>query len=279
MMCFMESNYKYCEKKCNNYENISGGKDMKIIKNVSYGDLQHPSQMLDIYLPQNNSFAVLIYFHGGGIESGDKSNGQDTYFKDLVNNGIAVVSANYRMYPDAKYPEFIEDAASAVAWSMNNMKNYGKPKAYFIGGSSAGGYLSQMLCFDKRYLLRHNIDSDLINGYIHNSGQPTVHFNVIRERGLDTRSVLIDEAAPLYFVNNVRKYAPMQILFAENDMENRPEQTRLLISTMKHFGCNMDKIDVRYMEGYKHCEYDSMIDDAGKSVYAEIISGFINKYS
>lgn len=252
---------------------------MNVYENISYTNLKHQSQVLDIYLPENETFAVLIYFHGGGIEGGDKTMGKDTFIRALVDKGIAVVSANYRMYPNAKFPEFIEDAASAVAWSISNMKKYGKPHSYFIGGSSAGGYLSQMLCFDKKYLEMHNIDSDMISGYIHNAGQPTVHYNVLRERGIDTRCVLIDEAAPLYFLNKVRNYAPMQIIFAEYDLENRPEQTRLLVSTMKHFECDMEKIDVRYMQKYEHCEYDDEIDENGKSIFAEIIYEFIRKYS
>lgn len=252
---------------------------MRIVENVFYTNLKHPAQILDIYLPECKSFAVLIFFHGGGIENGDKTMGKDTFIKALVKKGIAVVSANYRMYPEAKYPEFIEDAASAVAWTVNNMEKYGKPHSFFIGGSSAGGYLSQMLCFDKKYLEQHNIDSDAINGYIHNAGQPTVHFNVLRERGIDTRRVIVDDSASLYHITGERCYAPMQILFAENDMQNRPEQTRLLVSTMKHFECDMSRVDVREMEGYRHCEYDEKIDENGNSVFAEIVNEFITKYS
>lgn len=54
-------------------------------------------QYLDIYLPESEEFAVVLYFHGGGIEAGDKS-GEKILFNYLVSQGIAVVSANYRMY-------------------------------------------------------------------------------------------------------------------------------------------------------------------------------------
>ena len=117
---------------------------------------------------------------------------------ELVKKGVAVVSANYRMYSEAKYPEFINDSAAAIAWTMKNIKEYGEPLSFFIGGSSAGGYLSEMLCFDKKYLAQYGIDSDLINGYIHDAGQPIVHFNVLRARGIDSRRVIIDEAAPIF---------------------------------------------------------------------------------
>ncbi len=251
---------------------------MKIINDIYYTDSKNPFQVLDVCLPENESFAVLIYYHGGGLENGNQKVGQDTFIKGLVEKGVAVVSANYRMYPDAKYPDFINDAASAAAWALKNMKNYGNPLSFFIGGSSAGGYLSQMLCFDERYLAKHNIDADSISGYIHDAGQPTVHFNVLRERGFDTRKIIVDEASPLYFVNGTRKYPPMQIIYAEHDMQNRPEQTRLLISTLEHFGCDMEKVDVRYMKCYNHCEYNHRLDENNNSVFADIMFDFIRKY-
>lgn len=51
---------------------------------------------------------------------------------------------------------------------------------YFHGGSSAGGYISQMLCFDKTWLSKHGIKATDISGFIHDAGQPTCHFNVLR---------------------------------------------------------------------------------------------------
>ncbi len=251
---------------------------MKIIKDIPYTTLKHPLQVLDIHLPDQGSFPVFLYFHGGGIEKGDKTDARMFWVDDLVKRGVAVVSANYRMYPEARYPEFITDAAAAVAWTISNMKDYGNPTAFFVGGSSAGGYLSQMLCFDKKYLAPYKINPDEMAGFIHNAGQPTVHFNVLRERGIDDRRIIVDEAAPLYHICGERDYAPMQIFYSENDIENRPEQTRLLVSTMKHFGCDMDKVDVRYMEGYGHCKYCKANDENGDNIFAKAVFEFINKY-
>ena len=45
--------------------------------------------------------------------------------------GIAVASADYRMYPSAKYPDFIEDAAEAVHWVSENIGRYGNCKKLF----------------------------------------------------------------------------------------------------------------------------------------------------
>ena len=48
------------------------------------------------------------------------------------------------------------------------------------------------------------VDTDFISGYISDSAQMTTHFNVLRERGLDTRLERIDEAAPLFYLMKIR---------------------------------------------------------------------------
>ena len=245
---------------------------MNSLLNICYSPEKH--QFLDIHLPENNIFPVLVYFHGGGLESGDKS--EDKIFYDYMNKqGIAIVTANYRMYPHAKYPDFLTDAAEAVAWVFKNINSYGKSSGIFIGGSSAGGYISQMLCFDESWLGKHNIKPDDISGFIHDAGQPTCHFNILRERGLDTRRVIIDDSSSLYHIMNNKKYPPMHIIVSDNDMENRYEQTMLLISTLKHFGYDKN-IELKIMHG-NHCEYINKTNEKGENIFGQIVSEFILK--
>lgn len=105
---------------------------MKAMVDVCYN--QETEQHLDIYLPDNDEFSVMLYFHGGGLEDGDKS-GQKRFLHHMVSQGFAVVSANYRMYPKAKYPDFLVEAADAVAWVFQNMGNYGKVKGIYVSGT------------------------------------------------------------------------------------------------------------------------------------------------
>lgn len=69
--------------------------------------------MLDLWLPDNTEFPVFIYMHGGGISSGKRTD-FDHIAEHLVSNGIATVSVDYRMYPNSKYPKFIEDCAATA---------------------------------------------------------------------------------------------------------------------------------------------------------------------
>ena len=244
---------------------------MKTIFDICYNE--NTKQFLDIYLPEAQEFAVVLYFHGGGLVSGDKTNDKN-FFEYLVSNGIAVISANYRMYPNASYPDFLDDAADATAWVFNNMNKYGKINGVYVGGSSAGGYISQMLCFDERWLSKHGIKPTDISGFIHDAGQPTCHFNVLNERGLDTRRVIIDESAPLYHIGESEKYPPMLIIVSDNDLPNRYEQTMLLISTLKQFG-HSEKVKLKLMNG-GHCAYVNTLDQNGQSILGKLVEDFID---
>lgn len=249
---------------------------MRKIEEIFYTESCRHSQALDLYLPDGDSFPVLIYFHGGGIVNGDKANA--VFYQELQQKGIAVLSANYRLYPEAVYPDFLRDAAMAVAWAYKHMTEYGKVTGYYIGGSSAGGYITQMLCFDKKYLAIHNIDADTVSGYVMDAGQPTTHFNVLKERGIDSRRIIVDEAAPLYHICADRSYPPMQIIISDHDMENRLEQTHLLMSTLKHFGCNMSRIDYRLIENCRHCQYTRRDDEKFRGLFSAMICEFIEKF-
>ncbi|MEI6579913.1 MAG: alpha/beta hydrolase, partial [Eubacteriales bacterium] len=198
------------------------------VRNIVYDETIGEAGKLDLYLPDGiENCPVLVYFHGGGLEGGDKCD-MLPFFRELQKNGIAVVSANYRMYPCAKFPEFILDCASVVSWVKNKSHRYACFGEIFVGGSSAGAYLAMMLFFDKYYLGEHGIDPNELAGYLFDAGQPTVHFNVLRERGLDNRLVRIDEAAPLYFIEheyeNPQSLPTILIFVADNDMANRLEQ-------------------------------------------------------
>ncbi len=241
--------------------------------NISYGP--DAAQLLDLHLPQADRFPVLVYLHGGSLSGGDKWGGIESMIEYLTAHGVAVVSANYRMYPTAKYPDFVQDAAAAVAWAHRHIGEYGTAEGFYVGGSSAGGYLTMMLCFDRSWLAPHGIRPCDITGYIHDAGQPTCHFNVLHERGLDDRRVIIDESAPLYHIEADRDYPPMLIIVSDRDLTNRYEQTMLLVSTLRHFGYG-DRVELLTMQG-THCAYVQALDEQGDSVFGRMCLEYIRQ--
>jgi len=87
-------------------------------KNLSYGNAKH--EVLDVYISQNPKAdaPVLVFVHGGSWDSGSKG-----IYKFLAEgftrSGYDVVVPNYRLYPEAKFPNFLQDNAKAVAFATS----------------------------------------------------------------------------------------------------------------------------------------------------------------
>lgn len=254
---------------------------VKVIKNLVYREDTGDAGKLDLYFPEGEKCAVLLfYFHGGGLEAGDKEDEREIY-EELAFRGIAIASANYRMYPGAKYPQYVEDAARAVAWGLTHIKEWINYEHVLIGGISAGAYLSMMLHFQPGFLKENGIEENQIDGYIFDAGQPTVHYNILREWGMDPGAVRVNEAAPIYYLEGERVRKKKQfffILISDNDIPGRREQNELLIQTMRTHQYEEDQIDYRVMEGYTHTGYVHVKDDAGHYPYAEMLYKFIKKH-
>jgi len=214
---------------------------------------------LDLYLPEAENPPLFIYMHGGGIENGNRRERREV-FKKLSDSGIACASLDYRMYKNAKFPEFIEDCANGIHYLLQEC-SYRFSKVT-VGGSSAGAYLSMMLLFDPHYLGKYGLDPLQFDGWLLDAGQPTVHFNVLRERGLDTRLVRVDEAAPIYFVDHDfaphREDSKLPFIYnvsSSKDMTCRLEQLKLLNATLLHFKWQPSRLRFIYQNGYGHCGY------------------------
>ena len=226
---------------------------MKVIKDIVYGNLDVKRQGLDIYLPDCAEADVIIFFHGGGMVAGDKDGEPITRLTEF---GKVVVSANYRMYPEAKYPDFIEDAALAVKWVKEHIGEYIKTNKIFVGGGSAGAYLTSMLAYDKRYLAKHGLKPTDINGFLIDSGQPTTHMNVLKERGMDTRRIVVDEAAPIYYIDEtIETFPNIMIVLTDNDWPCRLEQNLMFMKTLEMFGCPKELITYKMIKGFRHGQY------------------------
>jgi acetyl esterase/lipase len=243
---------------------------MKSIFDLAYKE----NLFLDLHLPESDSFDLFVYFHGGGLKNGRRG-GVEVFAKTLAKQNVATATVEYRMYPDAKFPDFIVDCADSIRWLKDNISQYGKCNRIYVGGSSAGGYLSMMLCFDKRYLNAVGLEPTDIDAYIHDAGQPTSHFNVLKELGKDSKRVIVDETAPMYFVGLEETYSPMLFVVSDNDMFGRYEQTMLMVKTLEHFG-HADKVQTQVMNG-KHCAYVYKADEDGEGILAKVILSYLKK--
>lgn len=189
---------------------------------------------LELRIPPNvREFPTLVWFHGGGLTGGNRE------FPKIEAPGVALVSAGYRLSPQAKCPEFIEDAAAAVAWTLNHIADYGgDPKKVFIGGHSAGGYLSLMIGMDPKWLATHQLSNRQLAGLIPVSAQVTTHFHVKDLRGhpRDRLVPVIDEFAPLFHVS--KDLPPICLITGDRRIEwpCRVEENELFHATLRQLG-------------------------------------------
>lgn len=219
--------------------------------NINYSTSSDPYALqrceLDVYYPTDTTgLPVIVWFHGGGLTGGEKF-----IPKELENSGYVVVAPNYRLLPQVEIDSCINDAAAAVAWTFNNISNYGgDADKIFVAGHSAGGYLASMIGFDKKWLRNYNIDADSIKGLFPYSGQAITHFAQRNSKGISELQPLIDEYAPMF---HIRKDAPPYIIITGDrnvELYGRYEENAYLWRLLKLIG--HPEVYIYELDGYDH---------------------------
>ena len=191
---------------------------------------------LDVKWPAGKTnFPTVVWFHGGGLVKGGKH-----FVK--IGDSIAQVAVNYRLLEKGVLSDgsvCIDDAAAAVAWTLDNIARYGgDAKRVYVSGMSAGGYLTMMVGMAPQYLKAHGHDIRELAGLAPISGQATKHFNVRAFAGDADPQFLpkIDELAPLNYCS--KDIAPIVSICGEEPWEwkCRSEENRLLIASCVALG-------------------------------------------
>jgi acetyl esterase/lipase len=114
---------------------------------IPYASLSQ-AQKLDIYLPDESKvpFPVIVWIHGGAFMGCDKADLQVLPSLESLKKGYAVVSINYRLSGEARFPAPVYDAKATIRWIRANAQRYDlDPGRIAAWGSSAGAYLAIML--------------------------------------------------------------------------------------------------------------------------------------
>lgn len=121
---------------------------------VAYGP--GARQRLDVYRPKaaapREGWPVVVFFYGGSWNRGERA---DYAFvgEALASRGMLALLADYRLYPEVRYPDFLRDCAAALAWGLDHAQELGgNPARVFVMGHSAGAYNAAMLALDARWL-------------------------------------------------------------------------------------------------------------------------------
>lgn len=134
--------------------NIADAMDKEVRKTADIPFADGQRMKLDVYQPANQAglAPVIMFIYGGAWRAGDRFE-YEFAGRAFAAAGYVTVIADYRMYPEVKYPEFLEDNARAARWIQDNIKTYGGDTSrFFLVGHSAGAYNSVMLALDRSFL-------------------------------------------------------------------------------------------------------------------------------
>ncbi|MGV3627320.1 MAG: alpha/beta hydrolase [Betaproteobacteria bacterium] len=151
---------------------LAPGDTYVLTPNLAYGT--DPREKLDVYQPRRpadapvpgNAYPMVVFFYGGTWTSGDR---RDYEFvgEALAAQGILVIVADYRLYPQVRYPDFLKDCASALAWAHREAHRYGGDVGrLYVMGHSSGAYNAAMLALDPRWLKTAGLAPSALAGWI-----------------------------------------------------------------------------------------------------------------
>lgn len=202
--------------------------DLLSVQDIAYGD--HSRQRLDLYSPHRSDFKaapVVVFFYGGAWVNGQRG---DYLFaaEALVSRGYLVVIPDYRVYPEVRFPGFVNDGASATAWVLENVEIYGGDlRRVYLMGHSAGAHIAAMLTFDERFLRLVGHQPTELAGLIGLAGP--YDFLPIESRTLQAIFGPPERYAlsqPVNFVDG--NEPPTYLLHGENDRAVLPRNTQRL---------------------------------------------------
>lgn len=117
-----------------------------IYSNLPYCQTEDPYQTLDLFLPEstNQPQPLVIFIHGGGWRTGDKSNRELSFYGEtLLSSGFAIASINYRLATMYTYPFQDSDVACALNYLQANAQKYQySATRWGLFGDSAGAQLA-----------------------------------------------------------------------------------------------------------------------------------------
>lgn len=210
----------------------------RVQESLPYGPL--PRQRLDVYSPftaaPSSGHPVVVFFYGGAWNRGDRV---DYRFvgEALAARGVLTLVADYRLYPEVRYPDFLWDSAQALAYGLREAARLGgNPRRVFVMGHSAGAYNAAMLALDATRLAATGRSPRELAGWIGLAGP------------YDFLPVTNADAQPVFFhpnypegtqpISYVTKNAPRSFLAApaEDSVVNPQRNTLGLAAVYRSLG-------------------------------------------
>ncbi|MCB8837063.1 alpha/beta hydrolase [Aurantimonas sp. VKM B-3413] len=199
----------------------------------------------DLYRPEDAGAdaPAVVFIHGGSWDTGSK----EIYRflgQSLASAGVIVAIPNYRLYPQTRFPGFVEDAAKATAAFASALRNgeNGIPRGrhkLFLMGHSAGAEIAGLLATDGRWLTQQGLPLRRIAGFIGLAG-PYDFLPLTDERYKSIFPEKLRAASqPVNFVDGDEP--PMLLIAGAADETVDPKNTRSLAAKVRAAGGSVEE--------------------------------------
>jgi acetyl esterase/lipase len=212
----------------------------RVERAIPYGPGEH--HRLDLYLPKRKATRgpAVLFFYGGAFISGHR---REYRFvgQALASQGVICGIADYGLFPEHRFPDFVEDGARASAFLHRMLPECGgDPKRLFVAGHSAGAYIAVMLAANPRYLNEAGADLSCLAGAIGIAGPydflPITNPTRIEIFGGSDRV----ETQPIHFIDGKRP--PMLLLTGDRDVNILPDNTHNLAAKLREQESEVEEI-------------------------------------
>jgi acetyl esterase/lipase len=173
----------------------------KRTSNIAYGP--DARQRLDVYRPKSEELRpVVVFFYGGSWSAGRKSE-YAFVGAALAERGYVTAIPDYRLYPQVRFPAFIEDGASAVAWVQQHASEFGgDPDRIVLMGHSAGAHIAAMLALDDAYLKKSGVRPHSVVGLVGMSGPYALDPDTDTLRSIFSSPYTPEDWQPVHFARS-----------------------------------------------------------------------------
>jgi acetyl esterase/lipase len=216
-----------------------------------FGD--DPRQRLDVWMPAvrpAEPLPTLVFFYGGGWISGERGH-YGFAGRAFAARGFVTVIPDYRLYPDAPFPDFVDDGARAGRWVQDHIADHGgDPSAIALAGHSAGAYNAAMLALDRHFLADAGVDPAVVRAAALLSG-PFDFYPFTTERGEQVfgRWPRPLETQPVHFVR--ADAPPMLLAHGTADTTCLPANSQRLAAALDRAGAS---VELKLYRGKSHTD-------------------------
>jgi acetyl esterase/lipase len=212
----------------------------RVKRAIPYGP--HERHRMDLYLPKRKAEGAptVLFFYGGAFITGHR---REYRFvgQALASKGIIVGIADYGLFPEHRFPEFVEDGAKAAVFLRSTLAQHGgDPDRLFVAGHSAGAYIAVMLASDGRYLNDAGADLSTLAGAIGIAG-PYDFLPITNPQRIEIFGGMDRvETQPIHFIDGPRP--PMLLLTGDRDANILPRNTHNFAARLREHGSKVEAI-------------------------------------